>query len=183
MLGKVVSLRSRNRLVMALALVFLGMTRQDSGGPRTPITAPKGPHGFAIQPGGYSLLQPGNLFVLFSFKDGRVRLFPSPWAPEQMAPVEFLLELPPPSAAFDEGAVAATAEIVLTRNPTLSRALTLATSRTPPDAGVPLVAGELYLRIRKPAAIDGRRADIPADSFAARAMRPVPYREFRSRRD
>jgi hypothetical protein len=129
------------------------------------------------------LLQPGNLFVLFSFKDGKVRVLPPPWESEQLAPVEFLLELPPPSAAFDEGAVAATAEIVLTRNPTLSRALALAMPRTPPDAGVPLVAGELYLRIRKPAAVDGRRADIPTDSFAARAMQPVPYREFRSRRD
>ncbi|HLN57512.1 MAG TPA: hypothetical protein VK416_03070 [Thermoanaerobaculia bacterium] len=168
---------------MALALVFLGMTRQDSGGPRTPITAPKGPHGFATQPGGYSSLQGGGGFVLFSFKDGRLRLLPPPGVLELISSVEFLLELPPPSAAFDEGAVAATAEIVLTRNPTLSRALTLAMSRTPPDAGVPLVAGELYLRIRKPAAIDGRRADIPPDSFAARAMRPVPYREFRSRRD
>jgi hypothetical protein len=168
---------------MALPLVFLGMTRQDSGGPRTPITAPKGPHGFATQPGGYSALQGGGGFVLFSFKDGRLRLLPPPGVLELIAPVEFLLELPPPSAAFDEGAVAATAEIVLTRNPTLSRALTLAMSRTPPDDGVPLVEGELYLRIRKPAAIDGRRADIPADSFAARAMRPVPYREFRSRRD
>jgi hypothetical protein len=176
-------LRFPRFLLIPLAAVFLGMTRQDSGGPQTPVTAPKGPHGFATQPGWFSPLQPGNLFVLFSFRDGKVRFLPPPWELERLAPVELLLELPPPSAAFDEGAVAATAEIVLTRNPTLSRALTLAVSSTPPDAGVPLVEGELYLRIHKPAAVDGRRADIPANSFAARAMRPVPYRLFRSRRD
>ena len=111
--------------------------------------------------------------MLFTFQDGKLRI----------TPVEIRLELPPPAAVFDEGAVAASAEIVVTHNPTLSGVLALAASRTRSEIGGPMVAGELYLRIRKPAAVDGRRADIPANSFAARALRPVPDRLFRSRKD
>lgn len=76
---------------LALALLSLGMTRQDAGGPRSPIMAPTGP--------------------------------------------------------------------------------------------LSAVAGELYLRIRKPAAVGGLRADVPTNAFAARAMRPVPDRVFRGRRE
>jgi hypothetical protein len=111
--------------------------------------------------------------LVLSFQDGRLRIIP----------VEILLELPPPAATFDEGAIAASAEIVITRNPTLSDVLALAASRMPSETGGPMVAGELYLRIRKPAAVGGRRADIPANAFAARALKPVPDRLFRGRKE
>jgi hypothetical protein len=174
-------IRAGNCSVAALALLSLAMTRQDAGGPRTPITAPTGPHGFPTGWGGFSSLQnPGDRFVLFSFKNGRLRLFPLAERGPGIAPGGIRLELPPPSAAFDEGAIAASAEIVVMRNPKLATVLALA--RTPDSGSLP-VPGELYLRVRKPAAIDGRRTDVPSNPFAARRMKPVPARLFGRREE
>ena len=98
-----------------------------------------------------------------------------------MDPIPFRLELPSLLNHHDEGAIAASAEIVLERNPNLSGNLRLARNETLPGANDLVVPGELYLRIRKPAAIDGRRSDVPDNPFAARALRPVPAREFKPR--
>jgi hypothetical protein len=160
------------------------MTRQESGGPRTPITSPNGPHGFPTGPSGFSSFSGGGeRLVLFSFRGGKFRLFSSPEGSRGFGPAELRLELPAPSAAFDPGAIAASAEIVVTRNPGLADILAAANQRAQQDSGLSLVNGELYLRIRKPAAIDGRRTDIPSNPFAARALRPVPDRLFRGREE
>jgi hypothetical protein len=167
---------------IALALLSLGMTHQDAGGPRAPITAPTGPHGFPTGPRGFSTSQPGGAAILFTFQDGRLRLS-NPFEVDSGAPFQIRIELPALSAAFDEGAVAASAEIVPARNPRLISALATAATRAQPGLEVRPVAGELYLRIRKPAAVGGLRADVPTNVFAAWAMRPVPDRVFRGRKE
>lgn len=175
-------MRFRALAALGLAFLSLGMTRQDAGGPRAPITAPTGPNGFPTGPRGFSTSQPGGAAILFTFQDGRFR-FSNPFEAGNATPFEIRLELPAPSAAFDEGAVAASAEIVPARNPLLLSALAIAAHRPPPGQEIPLVAGELYLRIRKPAAVGGLRTDVPPNAFAARAMRPVPDRVFHSRKE
>lgn len=84
--------------------------------------------------------------------------------------------------AHDEGAIAATAEVVAFRNSIGPPRSSETRSPAPPEETSP-VPGELYLRIHKPASIQGRRADVPANAFAARAMRPVPFRTFKPRKD
>ena len=175
-------MRSSTLAALVLALVSLGMTRQEAGGPRAPITAPTGPRGFPTGPSGFSTSQTGGAAILFTIQDGRL-YFSNPFDAQAGPRFEIRLELPPPSASFDEGAVAASAEIVPARNPGLVNALTIAATRTPRGPEGPLVAGELYLRIRKPAAVGGLRADTPPNAFAARAMRPVPDRVFRGRKE
>ena len=92
------------------------------------------------------------------------------------------LELPAMIDAHDEGAIAATVEIVAVRNSIRSSrsSATRAPARSEEISAVP---GELYLRITKPASINGLRSDIPPNAFAARAMRPVPFRTFLARKD
>jgi hypothetical protein len=158
--------------LIPLAVVFLGMTRQESGGPRTAITAPKGPKGFSASPGDSS-------FFLFSLANGRFRLVPPGQMSGPEAMTEIRLILPPPPTLRDEGAIEAAVEIVVSGNPTLSAVLARAGSRWPPgEASGPQVPGELYLRIRKPAAANGHRLDIPADAFAARSIRSTSYPQF-----
>ena len=156
------------------------MTSQDSGGPRAPITARTGPHGFPTGPQGFGSFQPGGAAILLSFQDGRLRLLSPFESAGGIDAVDLRLELPPLVDAHDEGAIAATAEIVATRDLALTRRLTASPAAS---SGISLVPGDLYLRIHKPAAIHGRRADIPANAFAARALRPAPFQEFKPRKD
>lgn len=182
-------MRFRVPAALALAALSLGMTTQDSGGPRTPITAPTGPHGFPTGPmSGFASVEPGmgGIAILFSLRGGVFRLM-TPFGPIEpfgsTENAEIRLELPPLVASFDEGAVAAGAEIAVSRNPTLVSALLQVSATGSPDDASSRVAGELYLRIRKPAAVGGLRADVPTNAFAARAMRPVPDRVFRGRKE
>jgi len=89
------------------------------------------------------------------------------------------LILPPPPSLRDDGAIEAASEIVVSNNPTLSAVLARAGPSLPPaEASGQQVPGELYLRIRKPASVNGRRLDVPADAFAARSIRSVSYPQF-----
>lgn len=92
---------------------------------------------------------------------------------------EVRLVLPPAPRLRDERAIDAAIEIVFATNPTLSASLSLAGSRhATAGSETGPVPGELYLRIRKPASVNGRRRDVPADAFAASPMRSVSYPQF-----
>ncbi len=90
------------------------------------------------------------------------------------------LLMPPPPERRDEGAVEAAVEIVVARNPEFSSILLAKIPDVTPSPARPEaapVSGDLYLRISKPASFPLRR-DIPANAFAATALRGVPYPQF-----
>ena len=109
-------IRPRSFLVLVLAAASLGMTQQDSGGPHSPITARTGPNGFPTGPRGFGSFQGYGSGIRVSFQDGRLRLLPSPGTGEGIGVEDLRLELPAMIDAHDEGAIAATAEIVAYRN-------------------------------------------------------------------
>jgi hypothetical protein len=151
----------------ALAVLFLGLAKP-APGQQTAIIGPPGRPSF----------RPGDSLFRVSLKEGRLSLVKSRGRPSDVE-TEIQLVLPPSPRLRDEGAIDAAIEIVFAKNPTLSASLSLAGSRhaaAGSEAGP--VPGELYLKIRKPASVNGRRRDIPADAFAARPMRGVSYPQF-----
>jgi hypothetical protein len=153
-----------------------GVSRPASG-QQLPVTAPHGSRGFSGFSGGDPL-------VLFSLKDRRLSVVRAPGSRWLEAKTQARLVLPPPAQRRDEGAINAAIEIVVARSPALSAVLARAALRTPPaDSDLPAVAGELYLRVRKPASAGGHRVDIPTDAFAASPMRTISYPQFQPRNE
>lgn len=95
------------------------------------------------------------------------------------AKTEIVLLLPPAPGLRDEGAIAAAIEIVVVRNTILSAALSRFGRGQPPTVSAERAGpGELYLKIHKPASVNGHRQDFPADAFAASPMRSAAYPQF-----
>ncbi len=164
----------RSWISLAILLAAIQGLSGPASGQQLPITAPHGSRGF-------SGFRAGDPLVLFSLKDRSLSVVRAPGSRWLEAKTEVRLVLPPAVMLRDEGAINAAIELVVARNPALSAVLARAAPRTPADSHLPPVAGELYLRLHKPASAGGHRVDIPPDAFAASPMRTVSYPQFQPR--
>jgi hypothetical protein len=168
-----VTLRAWIRWVTYLAAALEGLA-SPAPGQQTPITGPPGR--------GFSSFRRSDFLFSLAVREGKLKVAGREGRTLD-AKREIRLILPPPPELRDEGAIEAASEIVVARNPVLSATLTRAISQPSTGSGSEAtpVAGDLYLRIRKPASVDGRRRDIPANPFAASPIRSVSYPQFRPR--
>jgi hypothetical protein len=168
-----VILRAWIRGTIFLAAALEGLA-ESAAGLQTAITGPPGR--------GFSSFRPIGPLIGLAFRQGRVR-FVRPDGLTLDRNMEMRLTLPPSPELRDEGAIEAASEIVVARNAVLSATLARASLQPRPDSetGLAPVAGELYLRIRKPASVDVRRRDVPANPFAASPIRSAAYPQFAPR--